>query len=56
MAPQGEGKSILDSTEDGDEMVFEHMDSMFGNVVTVAVQRDLLMSYPVHCNAFFKFC
>jgi hypothetical protein len=30
MAPQGEGKSIIDSTEDGDETVFECLDSPFG--------------------------
>ncbi len=37
MAPQGEGKSIVDSTEDGDKMVFECLDSPFGNVAMVAV-------------------
>ena len=40
MAPQGEWKSIVDSAEDGDEMVFESLDSPFGNVAMVAVQGD----------------
>jgi hypothetical protein len=37
MAPQGEWKSIDHSTEDGDKMVLECLDSLFGNVVTVAI-------------------
>ncbi len=40
MAPQEEGKSIVDSAEDGDEMVFEHLDSPFGDVAMVAVWGD----------------
>jgi hypothetical protein len=40
MAPQGEGKSIIDSAEDGDKMVFEHLDSLFGDVAMVAVRGD----------------
>ena len=38
MAPQGEWKSIDHSTEDGDKMVLECLDSLFGNVATVAVR------------------
>ncbi len=38
MAPQGEGKSIVHSTEDGDKMVLERLDGPFGDVATVAVQ------------------
>ncbi len=37
MAPQGEGKSIVHSTEYGDKMVLECLDSLFDNVVMVAV-------------------
>ncbi len=40
VAPKGEGKPIVDSAEDGDVMLFEHLDGPFGNVVTVAVQGD----------------
>ncbi len=40
MAPQGEGKSIVNSAEDGDEMVFERLDSPFGDVAMVAVRGD----------------
>jgi hypothetical protein len=40
MAPQGEGKSIVNSAEDGDKMVFECLDCPFGNVAMVAVQGD----------------
>jgi hypothetical protein len=36
MAPQGEGKSIVNFTEDGDKMVFERLDSPFSNVAAVA--------------------
>ncbi len=38
MAPQGEGKFIVNSAEDGDEMVFERLDSSFGDVAMVAVR------------------
>jgi hypothetical protein len=38
MAPQGEGKSVVHSTEYGDKMVLERLDSPFGNVALVAVQ------------------
>ncbi len=55
MAPQGEGKSIVDSAKDGDKMVFE-CHSLFGDVVMVAVRGDLLVSHSVLCNAFFEFC
>jgi hypothetical protein len=40
MASQGEGKSIVNSAEDGDEIVFERLDSPFNNVATVAVWGD----------------
>jgi hypothetical protein len=40
MAPQGEGKSIVDSAEDGDKMVFEHLVKPFGNDVMLATQGD----------------
>ncbi len=56
MAPQGEGKSIVDSAEDGDKMVFERLDSLFGNVTMVAVQGYYLVSHPILCSAFFEFC
>ena len=38
MSPQGEGKFIVNSAEDGDKMVLECLDCLFGNVVAVAVQ------------------
>jgi hypothetical protein len=38
MAPQGEGKSILHSAEDGDKMVLEHLGGPFDNVAMVAVR------------------
>jgi hypothetical protein len=37
MAPQGEGKSIVYSAEDGDKTVLEHLNSLFGDVAMVAV-------------------
>jgi hypothetical protein len=40
MTPKGEGTSIVDSAEDGEKMIFEHMDSTFGNVAMVAVPGD----------------
>jgi hypothetical protein len=55
MAPKEEGKSIVNSAEDGDKMVFERH-SLFGDVATVTVQGDLLVSHSVLCNAFFEFC
>jgi hypothetical protein len=38
MAKQGEGKPILNSAEDGDKVVFEHLDHPFCDVAMVAVQ------------------
>jgi hypothetical protein len=38
MALQGEEKSIINFTEDRDKMVFDNLDSPFGNVAMVAVQ------------------
>ncbi len=40
MAPQGKGKSIVDSAKDEDKMVFERLDSLFSNVAMVAVGGD----------------
>jgi hypothetical protein len=56
MAPQGEVKSIVNSAEDGDKIVFEQLACPFGDVAMVAVWGDLLVSHPVFHDAFFKFC